>query len=166
MKYIKDKSDIINDRLRDLRILLLDNIREDVEISVRYETEIIDSLIIIIENKLKYIRASLNSKFCHIVGRDNKISGDEDIKTIKTIVMAISNTPIEDKIYDVVSTIGKLFEIKNYSKIRDEIMQIYNYTPVFFNEKFSLAKEIVKNTLLEILLKEEMDENYEYKSIQ
>lgn len=162
MMYIKDKSEIMNNRLNNLRISLLDNIREDVEISVRYDTDIIDSLIIVIENKLKYISVSLNSKFCHIIGRD-KISGNEDTKTV---VMAISNTPIEDKIYNIVSTIGKLFEIKNYNKIRDEIIQIYNYTPVFFNEKFSLAKEILKNTLLEVLLKEEMENSNEYKSIQ
>lgn len=110
MKYIEDKSDIINNKLKDLRILLLDNIREDVEVSVRYDTDIIDSLVIIIENKFKYIGVYLNSKFCRIIGR-NKISGDEDIKTI---IMAISNTPIEDKIYNIVSTIGKFLVYKKF----------------------------------------------------
>lgn len=110
MKYIEDKSDNINNKIRDLRILLLDNIREDVEVSVRYYTDIIDSLIIIIENKLKYISVSLNSKFCHIIGRD-KISGNEDTRTI---VMDTSNTSIKDKIYNIVSTIGKFLVYKKF----------------------------------------------------
>lgn len=110
MKYIEDKSDIINNKLKDLRILLLDNIREDVEVSVRYDTDIIDSLIIVIENKLKYISVSLNSKFCNIGGK-NKITGEEDTKTI---VMTTSNTPIKDKIYNIVSTIGKFLVYKKF----------------------------------------------------
>ena len=55
MMYIGYTDNGIDNKIKDLRISLLDNIREDVEVSVRYETEIIDSLIIVIENKLKYM---------------------------------------------------------------------------------------------------------------
>lgn len=110
MMYIKDKSEIMNNRLNDLRISLLDNIREDVEVSVRYETEIIDSLIIIIENKLKYISVSLNSKFCRIIGR-NKVTGDEDTKTIKINTKDIH---IKDRIFVIVKMISKFLVYKKF----------------------------------------------------
>lgn len=162
MMYIGYTDNSIDNRIKDLRISLLDNIREDVEVSVRYETEMIDSLIIVIENKLKYISVSLNSKFCNIGGK-NKISGEEDTKTI---IMAISLTSTEDKIRDIVNTIGKLFEIKNHNEISDKIMWIYDYIPSYYNESYFLPKEIIKNTILQALLDGEIGEDNEYKSIQ
>lgn len=106
MMYIE----YLDNKAKDLRISLLDNIREDVEVSVRYETEIIDSLIMIIENKLKYISVSLNSKFCHIIGR-NKVTGDEDTKTIEINVKDIH---IKDKIFVIVKMISKFLVYKKF----------------------------------------------------
>ena len=100
----------LDNKAKDLRISLLDNIREDVEVSVRYETEIIDSLIIIIENKLKYLSVSLNSKFCHIIGR-NKVTCDEDTKTIEINVKDIH---IKDKIFVIVKMISKFLVYKKF----------------------------------------------------
>jgi hypothetical protein len=100
----------LDNKAKDLRISLLDNIREDVEVSVRYETEIIDSLIIIIENKLKYISVSLNSKFCQIVGKDI-IGDDSDTKTIKINTKDIY---IKDKIFVIVKMISKFLVYKKF----------------------------------------------------
>lgn len=110
MMYIGYVDNSIDNKIKDLRISLLDNIREDVEVSVRYETEIIDSLIIIIENKLKYISVSLNSKFCRIIGR-NKVTGDEDTKTIKINTKDIH---IKDRIFVIVKMISKFLVYKKF----------------------------------------------------
>lgn len=109
MQYIENKNDI-NDKIRDLRILLLDNIREDVEVIVRYDDDIIDSLIIIIENKLKYISVSLNSKFCQIVGKDI-INNDNDSKIIK---INVNNIHIKDRIFVIVKMISKFLVYKKF----------------------------------------------------
>jgi len=108
--YIGYTDNGIDNKIKDLRISLLDNIREDVEVSVRYETEIIDSLIIVIENKLKYISVSLNSKFCNIGGK-NKITGEEDTKTIEINVKDIH---IKDKIFVIVKMISKFLVYKKF----------------------------------------------------
>ena len=159
MQYIENKSDI-NIKIRDLRVLLLDNIREDVEVTVRFDDDIIDSLIIIIENKLKYISVSLNSKFCQIVGKDI-ISNDSDSKIIK---INVNNIHIKDRIFVIVKMISKLFEIKNSSIIGNGILDIYNY--INDNEEYNLLKDIFKDTLLEVLLDEVTESENEYKSIQ
>ena len=109
MQYIENKSDI-NIKIRDLRVLLLDNIREDVEVTVRFDDDIIDSLIIIIENKLKYISVSLNSKFCQIVGKDI-INNDSDNKIIK---INVNNIHIKDRIFVIVKMISKFLVYKKF----------------------------------------------------
>lgn len=109
MQYIENKNDI-DTKIRDLRILLLDNIREDVEVIVRYDNDIIDSLIIIIENKLKYISVSLNSKFCQIVVKDI-INNDSDSKIVK---INTNNIHIKDRIFVIVKIISKFLVYKKF----------------------------------------------------
>ena len=109
MQYIENKNDI-DTKIRDLRILLLENIREDVEVIVKFDNDIIDSLIIEIENKLKYISVSLNNKFCQIVGKDI-IGNDSDSKTIKINTKDIH---IKDRIFVIVKMISKFLVYKKF----------------------------------------------------